>query len=68
MIGTDLVSITVFNRTGFIDIQPDLSLSINQGDDVLAIPFSRFDGGFGIGGNGVVLSDQQGGGDRWELA
>ena len=68
MIGTDLVSISVFNSTGFVDIQPDLSLSTNQGDDVLAIPFSRFDGGFKIGNNGVVLSDQQGGGDRWELA
>ena len=67
MIGTDLVSISVFDRTGFIDVRPDRSLSINQADGILVIPFSRFEGGFEIGHNGVLFSER-GGGDRWELA
>ena len=68
MIGTDLVSISVSNCNGLVNIQPDLSLSISQGAEPLVIPFSQFDGGFEIGINGVLLSNQQGAGDRWELA
>ena len=68
MIGTDLVSISVHNRRGFIDIQPDRSLSISEADETLVIPFSRFDGGFEIGHDGVLYNDEKGGGDRWELA
>ena len=68
MIGTDLVSIRVFNHNGFIDIQADQSLSISHAADTLVMPFSRFDGGFEIGHDGVLYSDEKGGGDRWELA
>ena len=68
MIGTDLVSIRVFNHNGFIDIQLDQSLSISHAADTLVMPFSRFDGGFEIGHDGVLYSDEKGGGDRWELA
>ena len=68
MIGTDLVSISVYNRSGYIDIQPDWSLSISEAAETLVMPFSRFDGGFEIGHDGVLYSDEKGGGDRWELA
>ena len=68
MIGTDLVSISVYKRDGFIDIQPDRSLSISHAAETLVIPFSRFDGGFEIGHGDVLYSDEKGGGDRWELA
>ena len=68
MIGTDLISISVYKRNGFIDIQPDQSLSISNAAETLVMPFSRFDGGFEIGDEGVLYSDENGGGDRWELA
>ena len=68
MIGTDLVSISVSNCNGLVNIQPDLSLSLSQGAEPLVIPFSQFDGGFEIGHGGVLLSNQQGAGDRWEVA
>jgi hypothetical protein len=68
MIGTDLVSISVYNHNGFIDIQPDQSLSISHADETLVMPFSRFDGNFEIRHDGVLYSDKKGGGDRWELA
>jgi hypothetical protein len=68
MIGTDLVSISVYNHNGFIDIQPNLSLSISHAAGTLVMPFSRFDGGFEIGHDDVLYSDEKGGGDRWELA
>ena len=68
MIGTDLVSISVSNCNGLVNVQPDLSLSLSQGAEPIVIPFSQFDGGFEIGISGVLLSNQQGAGDRWELA
>jgi hypothetical protein len=66
MIGTDLVT-TKSNR--FITMQDDRSLSI--GYEGLVIKFSQFDGGFEIGNtlnHEVRVSDEQGAGDRWELA
>ena len=68
MIGTDLVSISVYKHDGFIDIQPDQSLSISHAAETLVMPFSQLDGGFEIGNDGVLYSDEKGGGDRWELA
>ncbi|KAF8687051.1 hypothetical protein AX14_003733 [Amanita brunnescens Koide BX004] len=68
VIGTDLVSISVSNCNGLVNVQPDLSLSLSQGAEPLVISFSQFDGGFEIGISGVLLSNQQGAGDRWELA
>jgi len=37
MIGTDLVSISVYNHNGFIDIQPDQSLSISHADETFIV-------------------------------
>ena len=68
IIGTDLVSIRVTNRNGFLDFRNDGSLAISPGGEYLVLPFSRFDGGFQIGENDALVNDKQGDGDRWELA
>ena len=74
MIGTDLVTIRVSKSNKFISMQDDRSLSLGYEDqEGLAIEFSKFDGGFEVANTRIkeVLAsdgDEQGAGDRWELA
>ena len=72
IIGTDLVTIKVSKSNRFITMQDDRSLSIGYEDqEGLVIEFSKFDGGFEIGNtlrHEVLVSDEHGAGDRWELA
>jgi hypothetical protein len=69
MIGTDLVTIKVSKSNRFITMQNDRSLSIGYEDqEGLVIESSKFDGGFDTPYHNVFVSDEQGAGDRWELA
>ena len=66
IIGTDLVYLSVTGSKGLLNAQPDGTLVISPGAE-LVIPFSRFDGGFVIGSSGTLFTSD-GTGDRWELA
>jgi hypothetical protein len=66
IIGTDLITISLFDPKMFLRFEPGQQISAAPGRG-MPILFSQLDGGIRVGESDPLVYDEIGAGDRWEL-